>query len=100
MGRRVRPAAGASLTGTEFSVAELVSEGLTNREVGDRLFISQNTVAFHLKKVFRKLNISSRAELVRAWSDGGRVLTGSMDGVSRAYRLPRTGGFSNPARTK
>ena len=39
--------------------------GLTNRQVASRIFLSQHTVAFHLRKVFRKLGISSRLELVR-----------------------------------
>ena len=55
------------LTNTEFAVAELVSQGHTNCEVGRQLFISRHTVAFHLKKVFQKLNITSRVELAAAW---------------------------------
>ncbi|MGW5449885.1 response regulator transcription factor [Streptomyces asiaticus] len=55
------------LTNTEFAVAELVSQGFTNNEVGRQLFISQHTVAFHLKKVFQKLNVASRVELAANW---------------------------------
>jgi DNA-binding CsgD family transcriptional regulator len=55
----------ASLTETERTVASLVAEGLTNQQVAARMFISRHTVAFHLRKVFRKLNIGSRVELVR-----------------------------------
>ncbi|MET8994874.1 LuxR C-terminal-related transcriptional regulator [Amycolatopsis sp. Hca4] len=55
------------LTNTEFAVAELVSQGHTNNEVGRQLFISRHTVAFHLKKVFQKMNITSRVELAAAW---------------------------------
>jgi DNA-binding CsgD family transcriptional regulator len=57
-----------SLTNTEAAVAELVSQGFTNSQVGERLFISGHTVAFHLKKIFRKMNVTSRVELTRAWS--------------------------------
>lgn len=57
-----------SLTETEAAVAELVSHGFTNSQVGEHLFISGHTVAFHLKKIFRKLNVTSRVELTRAWS--------------------------------
>ncbi|MEU9143419.1 LuxR C-terminal-related transcriptional regulator [Streptomyces sp. NPDC048349] len=57
-----------SLTETEAAVAELVSHGFTNSQVGEHLFISGHTVAFHLKKIFRKLNVASRVELTRAWS--------------------------------
>ncbi|WP_123601996.1 LuxR family transcriptional regulator [Micromonospora sp. Llam0] len=55
------------LTDTEFAVAELVSQGLTNAGVGRQLFISTHTVAFHLRKVFRKLDVSSRVELASTW---------------------------------
>jgi DNA-binding CsgD family transcriptional regulator len=52
-----------SLTETERRVAGAVSEGLTNRQVGERLFLSRHTVDFHLRHVFCKLSIRSRAEL-------------------------------------
>ncbi|WP_177240014.1 helix-turn-helix transcriptional regulator [Streptomyces monashensis] len=58
----------SALTRTEAAVAELVSQGFTNSQVGERLFISGHTVAFHLKKIFRKMNVASRVELTRAWS--------------------------------
>lgn len=61
-------ASAESLTNTEAAVAELVSHGFTNSQVGERLFISGHTVAFHLKKIFRKMNVTSRVELTRAWS--------------------------------
>jgi DNA-binding CsgD family transcriptional regulator len=61
-----RPVSGwASLTDTERAVAELVAQGLTNRQVADQLFMSAHTVAFHLRHVFRKLEIASRVELAR-----------------------------------
>ncbi|MEU6591445.1 LuxR C-terminal-related transcriptional regulator [Streptomyces sp. NPDC046881] len=56
------------LTDTEFAVAELVSQGLTNGRVGSQLYISPHTVAFHLKKIFRKLDVTSRVELARSWN--------------------------------
>ncbi|HEX4490529.1 MAG TPA: LuxR C-terminal-related transcriptional regulator [Acidimicrobiia bacterium] len=55
----------ASLTETESQIASLVSEGLTNREIAARLFISTHTVGFHLRHIFRKLDINSRVELTR-----------------------------------
>lgn len=59
-GSRVRA---SGLTPTELQVAELASQGLTNREVGDRLFMSHHTVEAHLTAVYRELGIRSRAEL-------------------------------------
>ncbi|MDI5969361.1 LuxR C-terminal-related transcriptional regulator [Streptomyces sp. SL13] len=56
-----------SLTDTEFAVANLVSRGLTNVQVGRQLYISAHTVAFHLKKIFRKMEVSSRVELACTW---------------------------------
>jgi DNA-binding CsgD family transcriptional regulator len=46
-------------------VAGLVAQGLTNREAAKRLFLSPHTVSFHLRKVYRKLGVSSRVELTR-----------------------------------
>jgi DNA-binding CsgD family transcriptional regulator len=61
-----RPAAGwESLTETEQVTAALVAEGLTNQQVAERMYLSPHTVAFHLKQVFRKLDIGSRVELAR-----------------------------------
>ena len=63
-GRRRRAATGwASLTPNERAVSQLVAHGLTNREVGRRLHISPHTVNTHLRHVFQKLTVSSRAEL-------------------------------------
>ena len=58
-----RPPAPLELTPTERTVADLVSEGRTNREVADALFMSPSTVQAHLKHIYRKLGIRSRTEL-------------------------------------
>jgi DNA-binding CsgD family transcriptional regulator len=61
-----RPTFGwASLTETERRIADLVAEGLTNREVADTIFVSRHTVDTHLRHIFRKLNIGSRVQLAR-----------------------------------
>jgi DNA-binding CsgD family transcriptional regulator len=59
----------AALTTSELAVARLVAEGLTNREVAERLFVSPHTVNSHLRHVFSKLGINSRVELARLARD-------------------------------
>jgi DNA-binding CsgD family transcriptional regulator len=55
----------ADLTDTQRMVAELVADGLTNRGVGARLFLSPHTVDFHLRQIYRRLGVRSRVELAR-----------------------------------
>jgi predicted ATPase/DNA-binding CsgD family transcriptional regulator len=63
-GPRRRAAAGwAGLTRSEDQVARLAATGLTNRQIGSRLFISPRTVQTHLSHVFAKLGVTSRREL-------------------------------------
>ena len=51
------------LTARESQIASMAAAGYTNQEIADRLFITGHTVEYHLKKVFRKLGLSSRRQL-------------------------------------
>ena len=63
-GSRRRPCHGwASLTETERTVAALVAEGLSNRQVAERLFLSRHTVHTHVSHILAKLGLASRVEL-------------------------------------
>jgi len=65
-----RPGSGwASLTDTERAVSDLVAQGLTNQKIANQMFLSVHTVAFHLRQVFRKLDISSRVDLARVLTE-------------------------------
>ncbi len=52
------------LTPRELEIAELVALGQTNAEIGNELWITENSVKQALKRMFRKLEVSSRAEMV------------------------------------
>jgi len=63
-GERHRPSSGwASLTPTELDVARLAAEGLSNAEIGAKLFISAGTAKVHLHHIYGKLNVANRAQL-------------------------------------
>ena len=54
-----------ALTTTETKVVQMISEGLGNRDIADRLFVSRRTVETHVSAAYRKLEVTSRVELVR-----------------------------------
>jgi len=61
------------LTKREIEIAQLAALGFTNKEIGERLFISQNTVKTQLKRIFEKLKINSRALLKQHYDENPKV---------------------------
>lgn len=66
--RNRRPTAHEELTPQELQVSLAAAEGLTNKEIGSRLFLSPKTVDFHLGRAYRKLGVRSRKELIRLFA--------------------------------
>ena len=92
----VRPSAPSDLTETERLVAQLAASGLSNREVADRTFLAVKTVEANLARAYRKLGISSRAELGARMGATGRVALRSAE-TSRSHGRPADGPASSTA---
>ncbi|MFD4511139.1 helix-turn-helix transcriptional regulator [Streptomyces sp. NPDC058457] len=71
-GAATATAPGSELTPQESQIAELAAQGLTNRDIAARLYLSPRTVGYHLHKVFPKLGITARAQLRDALTQEGR----------------------------
>jgi DNA-binding CsgD family transcriptional regulator len=73
---RLNPLLATRLTKRELQIAQLVARGLTNAEIGAELWITQNSVKQALKRMFRKLEVSARAEMVAKLQDSlGAVIS-------------------------
>jgi DNA-binding CsgD family transcriptional regulator len=67
--RRRDPAARDQLTAQELQIAHLAAQGLSNREIGQRLYLSHRTISTHLYRIFPRLGITARAELQTALAE-------------------------------
>jgi DNA-binding CsgD family transcriptional regulator len=67
--RRDRSSPQGTLTPQQHQIASLAAEGLTNKQIGERLFLSARTVGYHLHQIFPKLGVTSRAALRDALAD-------------------------------
>jgi DNA-binding CsgD family transcriptional regulator len=61
------------LTQREHEILGLIAEGLSNREIGERLFVSENTVKTHSSRVFDKLGVNRRTQAVQKGRDLGLI---------------------------
>jgi DNA-binding CsgD family transcriptional regulator len=68
-GRRSKGPNIGSLTAQEVRVSELAAEGITNKQIAQQLYISAKTVDHHLSRIYSKLGINSRRELMKVWRD-------------------------------
>ncbi|MFD8819439.1 response regulator transcription factor, partial [Streptomyces sp. NPDC059627] len=68
---RRRPGRWAALSPQELEIARLAGQGLSNREIGERLYLSHRTVGSHLYRVFPKLGVRSRGQLAAALAESG-----------------------------
>jgi DNA-binding CsgD family transcriptional regulator len=66
-----------ALTPQELQIALQVAEGKSNKEVGAALFLSHKTIEFHLSRIYRKLDIHSRAELIRLYANEPALTSGA-----------------------
>ena len=82
--RRRDPSLRDALTAQELQIAHLAAEGLSNQEIGEKLFVSRRTVSTHLYRIYSKLRISTRGGLASALKKGTRRLSWSRLAAKRS----------------
>jgi len=80
---------GIDLTPHQARILELAADGLTNRQVGDRLFISESTVRFHMLKLKRQFDARTRTELIARAIRTGAIPPGPEGGPVLAHIVDR-----------
>jgi DNA-binding CsgD family transcriptional regulator len=90
--RRRTPERRDELTPQEMQIAQMAAAGLTNREIGERLFLSHRTIGSHLYRIFPKLAINSRSDLSRALASTDQI---SATTPTSATRRPRAVQLTN-----
>ncbi|HEV2920927.1 MAG TPA: helix-turn-helix transcriptional regulator, partial [Actinomycetota bacterium] len=70
--RRRDPSTRYQLTPRERQIARLAGQGLANHEIGARLYLSTHTISYHLHKIYTKLGITSRGQLITLDLDDAR----------------------------
>lgn len=66
---------GAKLNARELNIVASVIAGSSNREIADELYLSVKSIEYHLGKVYRKLGVTSRAELIKTWAADAEELS-------------------------
>ena len=89
-GERKRPSTGwESLTPTELDVVRLVAEGIPNKDIATRLFVSPRTVQSHLRHVYNKLSLTSRVQLAQEAARRNGIPGRQLGAITTGNSIPR-----------